>query len=88
MVGNINECKRKSQPNLSDNKDTNEDVDETEVHNLCPICSLELGETYLSVGEKDYHLDCFKCEVCGRLIDGIFFNDEHGKFICPEDFKV
>ena len=88
MVGNINECKRKSQHNLSDNKDAIDDVDETEVTNLCPICGLELGDTFLSVGEKDYHLDCFKCEVCGRLIDGIFFNDENRNIICPEDFKV
>ena len=86
MVGNINECKRKSQPNLSEHDDT--DNDANEAVKLCPVCGLELGETFLSVGEKDFHLECFKCEVCGRLIDGIFFNDDNGNFICPDDFKV
>ena len=64
-----------------------EDVDDEVIEN-CPFCGLELGDVFLSVGGRDFHQHCFKCHICGKQIDGIFFTDENENFICPEDFKV
>ena len=77
-----------SNDNSIETKDDPEKNDETSDQALCPVCGFELGDTYLTVADKEYHVECFKCSICDKLIDGIFFNDDDGNILCPEDFKV
>jgi len=38
------------------------------------------------VGDKKYHLDCFKCSVCGKVLNGKYYNKD-GLFLCQDDYE-
>ncbi|XP_023332457.1 uncharacterized protein LOC111704455 [Eurytemora carolleeae] len=54
---------------------------------FCNDCGEMITEKMVTVGLDRYHPLCFKCIICLKPIEGIFYKTEEGGLVCDEDFK-
>ncbi|KAF5007829.1 hypothetical protein FDECE_5855 [Fusarium decemcellulare] len=54
---------------------------------LCFACGKAVGETYVSVGDRRYHQDHFKCDECDNLLgDQDSYYEHEGRLYCCLDY--
>ncbi|CAL8096029.1 unnamed protein product [Calicophoron daubneyi] len=63
-----------------------EDDDLEQPQHRCWVCST-IVETGFRVSKDFYHIDCFKCCKCKRLLDITDFIPSHGKLYCGKHFE-
>eukprot|EP00669_Euglena_mutabilis_P012703 TRINITY_DN736_c0_g1_i1.p3 TRINITY_DN736_c0_g1~~TRINITY_DN736_c0_g1_i1.p3 ORF type:complete len:360 (+),score=99.27 TRINITY_DN736_c0_g1_i1:525-1604(+) len=51
---------------------------------LCAACGKEIEEHSLTAMEKNWHVDCFRCSKCTRIIDTGVFKIEAGRPVCED----
>ena len=59
-----------------------EGVDTSEQGYSCRFCDKKITDEYIIVGVKIFHPDCFRCSVCGDVIDEEYTTDKNDKIIC------
>lgn len=53
----------------------------------CSVCNRPIVDRILRATGKPFHPDCFRCEVCSKVLDNVPFTvSTDGKIHCIEDF--
>ena len=50
---------------------------------VCAACGKPISGSYVGVGDKNYHSECFVCSKCGKQISGRFRYGRDGNLLCP-----
>jgi len=53
----------------------------------CSGCSQPIKDASVLVNQKPYHPTCFSCSTCQKPIDGKFFTEPDGRFLCEHDYQ-
>jgi len=53
----------------------------------CTSCEQPIKEGSVLVNKKPYHPHCFTCVQCLHVIDGKFFTQKDGTFVCEQDYN-
>lgn len=49
---------------------------------ICALCNKAITGSILKNGDKSYHAECFKCEVCAEKLDSSEFFRKDGQVMC------
>jgi len=53
----------------------------------CSGCNQPIKDASVLVNQKPYHPTCFSCSTCQKPIDGKFFTEPDGRFLCEHDYQ-
>ena len=53
----------------------------------CNVCLKGISDEGLQIGDKYFHMDCFKCATCNDILREIYYTTSTG-YLCKDDYLV